>query len=574
MRRFIWIIPIVLVIIPLLRLQYFPMHDAQHIARLFVFDQAVREGAFYPRWVEGLGFGFGYPLFNFYPPLIYYIAEVFHLVGFGLIWSIKMMLIVGFILSFWGVYVLIYKKTKDTYSSMLGGLMYLMAPYHAVLVYIRGAFAEFFAYAIIPWVFVGFEVIQKTGSVSLFSLAFALLIISHPLIAFPFVLLFTGYFIGVFLISSQKRILVKWVAIGSAMGLGLSAFFWIPSMFERRFTLVDKILTHGLADYKMHFVYIRQLLYSPWGYGGSIYGLEDGMSFRIGEVQIVLAFIATITLPFLFFRKSALRLHILKISIFLGMGLLSAYLTIFKSQFIWDSISFLWYLQFPWRLLTFVAFFTSVGIALWVNMLQKKSRIVIVIIATIFICVLYTPLYKPAYYITGRDSHYITSNQLHWEVSKTSYEFMYKDIKTKQTGPFFSFPLEKKQLPSTLVNIHRNTRIEILTNKVAIKEISVSTQNKTSLTLNRSYFPGWNAYVDGRSTTIAHNDIVQRMTVTIPKGTHTVLFKFETTTIRVVSWIITFMSLLFWLYFVQIETMWAKRFWVFLHKSNWPMFRK
>ncbi|MCR4329729.1 MAG: hypothetical protein NUV65_04265 [Candidatus Roizmanbacteria bacterium] len=571
MKRFIWVIPIVLVIIPLLRLQYFPMHDAQHIARLFVFDQALRQGALYPRWVEGLGFGFGYPLFNFYPPLIYYVAEVFHLIGFGLVWSMKMMLIVGFTLSFWGVYALVYKKTKDVYSSMLGGFMYLMAPYHAVLVYIRGAFAEFFAYAIIPWVFVGFEMIQANGGISLFSAAFALLIVSHPLIAFPFVLLFIGYFIGIFVISLQKRVLITKTAIGSLLGLGLSAFFWMPSMFERHFTLVDKILTHGLADYKMHFLYIRQLLYSPWGYGGSIYGLEDGMSFRVGEVHIILAIIATITLVFIFFRKKTQRLDILKIYIFLGMGLLSAYLTIFKSQFIWDFISYLWYLQFPWRLLTFVVYFLSVGVALWVYLLKKMNRIIIVVIAALFIYVLYTPLFEPAYYITGQDNHYISKNQLTWEVSKTSYEFMYKDIKPKQSGLFFSFPLEKSQLPTTLVNAKNNVDIRILTDKVTMKEISVRTQSKTTLTLNRSYFPGWNAYIDGVPATVLHSDSVQRMFIDVPKGTHTVLFKFETTTIRKISWLITFISLLFWLYFVQIETVWAKRFGIFFHKRNRPI---
>lgn len=571
MKRFMWVIPIVLVIIPLLRLQYFPMHDAQHIARLFVFDQAVRQGNIYPRWVEGLGFGFGYPLFNFYPPLIYYIAEVFHLIGFGLVWSIKSMLTFGFILSFWGVYTLVRRKTNDTYSSVLGGILYLMAPYHAVLVYVRGAFAEFFAYAMIPWVFVGFDMVQKTGAISLFSLAFALLVVSHPLIAFPFVLLFAIYFIAIYVIASNKWVLIIKTAIGSLLGLGLSAFFWMPSMFERRFTLVDKILTHGLADYKMHFVYIRQLLYSPWGYGGSIYGLEDGMSFRVGEVHIFFAIISTIALLFIVFRRKTQKLTIVEIYIFLGMGLMSAYLTIFKSQYIWDSIRFLWYLQFPWRLLTFVAFFLSVGIALWLRTLKKISRIMIVVIAALFIYILYTPLFEPAYYVTDQDNYYITKDQLNWEVSKTSYEFMYKDVKTKQVGPFFSFPLSKKQLSTTLVDTQNDAQVTIHKNKVSVKELLIHVQRETTLTLNRSYFPGWKAYVDGKLVAIDHSDAVQRMYVTIPKGTHSVLFRFETTTIRIISWIITFASALLWLYFVQIETMWAKRLWIFFHKSDRPL---
>src|SRR3989344_4879510 len=77
---------------------YFSMHDDQHITRLFLLDQGLKQGYLYPRWVGGLGFGFGYPLFNFYPPLIYYIGELFHILGFSLIWSIKLDFISGFYL--------------------------------------------------------------------------------------------------------------------------------------------------------------------------------------------------------------------------------------------------------------------------------------------------------------------------------------------------------------------------------------------------------------------------------------------------------------------------------------------
>src|SRR3990167_11296775 len=76
--------------------QYFSMHDDQHIVRLFLLDQGLKQGYLYPRWVDNLGFGFGYPLYNFYPPLIYYVAELFHLIGFSFIWSVKLTFILGF----------------------------------------------------------------------------------------------------------------------------------------------------------------------------------------------------------------------------------------------------------------------------------------------------------------------------------------------------------------------------------------------------------------------------------------------------------------------------------------------
>lgn len=69
---------------------FFPIHDDEQIARIFELDSALSDGQFPVRWVQHLGFGFGYPLFNFYPPLSYYSAEAFHLIGFSFIDSTKL----------------------------------------------------------------------------------------------------------------------------------------------------------------------------------------------------------------------------------------------------------------------------------------------------------------------------------------------------------------------------------------------------------------------------------------------------------------------------------------------------
>ncbi len=37
----------------------------------------------YPRWLMDLAFGYGYPIFNFYPPLAEFLAESLHLIGFN-----------------------------------------------------------------------------------------------------------------------------------------------------------------------------------------------------------------------------------------------------------------------------------------------------------------------------------------------------------------------------------------------------------------------------------------------------------------------------------------------------------
>lgn len=136
----------------LLNPSYFTMHDSQHVARLHLLDQAIRQGSLYPRWVDGLGFNFGYPLFNFYPPLIYYIGELFHLLGFSLTASIKAVFITGFLAGAIGMYLLA-KKHLGKMAGILASVLYTYFFYHAVLIYVRGALAEFFTLAILPFVF-------------------------------------------------------------------------------------------------------------------------------------------------------------------------------------------------------------------------------------------------------------------------------------------------------------------------------------------------------------------------------------------------------------------------------------
>jgi uncharacterized membrane protein len=65
-------------------------HDARHnVYFLFEFDRSIQDGIWYPRWAPDFTFGYGYPFFNIYGPLASYVGEVFHLIGFDFVSSVK-----------------------------------------------------------------------------------------------------------------------------------------------------------------------------------------------------------------------------------------------------------------------------------------------------------------------------------------------------------------------------------------------------------------------------------------------------------------------------------------------------
>ena len=50
------------------------------------------------------GYGYGLPLYNYYPPLLYYLAEVFNLAGFGPLTSLQIVLGLALITATIGMY--------------------------------------------------------------------------------------------------------------------------------------------------------------------------------------------------------------------------------------------------------------------------------------------------------------------------------------------------------------------------------------------------------------------------------------------------------------------------------------
>jgi uncharacterized membrane protein len=136
----------------LLKPGFFPIHDNTQVARVFEMKEALKSFQFPVRWVSDLGYGYGYPIFNFYNPLPYYFGGLINLLGLSTLTATKIMFIFAILLSALSMYFL----TKEFFGNLGGitsALFYLYAPYHAVQIYVRGAVAELWAYAFLPLIF-------------------------------------------------------------------------------------------------------------------------------------------------------------------------------------------------------------------------------------------------------------------------------------------------------------------------------------------------------------------------------------------------------------------------------------
>ena len=125
-----------------------------HLLRLGMLDFHIRHGDLYPRWVPELILGFGYPLFNFYAPSSYYLAEAFHVLGL----TFYAAFIVSFSLLVLFAGLGMYSLARDVFgaqrpwAALVAATAYMYAPYLLTNVYIRGAIAEAAAQMLLPWI--------------------------------------------------------------------------------------------------------------------------------------------------------------------------------------------------------------------------------------------------------------------------------------------------------------------------------------------------------------------------------------------------------------------------------------
>lgn len=525
--------------LPLLKPGFFTVHDDQQIARLFLFDKSLRTGQLPPRWVDDLGFGFGYPLFIFYPPFVYMLGEIYHLLGFGFIDSIKLVFFSAFLFSGLAMYLFV----KDLFGktpALVSALFYVFAPYRALDVYVRGALAESFSFVWLPFIFWSFYELERTKKaifIYLSAIFLALLMITHNLIFMPFMLLLPFYLLYLVFKSKSKKLSIIRIAFSFAVAGGLSAFFWLPSLWEKQFTIVDNLLLVNLANYNIHFVYPQQLWNWPWGFGGSAAGLADGISFKIGKIHMIIA-LASLILGMLHLFKNKFKTKPSTFTsqlsiIFFTLFVFAAFMTTFYSKPIWDLLPPLGYLQFPWRFLTFTIFFASILAGAFIYYLRLPIlKLVFSLVLTFLLVIPNLKLFKPQTYRGDLTDKKATSKEtLNWYVSSSSFEYIPKGVELYQGDLGTNlFKIEKSQIPTQKIEIENGqAQIQMVKENPSGISFTISAASPTIIKANVFNFPGWHLKVDNREIPISDNNKFKLITATIPEGNHSVKIDFTNT---------------------------------------------
>lgn len=535
---------------------FFNAHDARHSVFFLVeFDQTFRDGYWWPRWSPDFAFGYGYPLFNMYAPLAFYAAEIVHLLGFGFTTSIKIMYVLATIGAGLGMYGLV-KRLFGPAAGVLAAIVYMYAPFHLVEIYVRSAYGEFVALALIPFVFWAFTDLVTAPTlrrVAVAGLLYSLLALTHHTTFFTFSPFLIAYLLFLILKKAKfnYRLLLTTsllTALAGLLGLALAAIYLLPVIAETKYIKIEQ-WTSGSYNYLQHFVYFSQFFSPQWGYGYAGADLADDFSFQLGIVAVALASFALINL---LTRPIAGRATAL---FFFASTLVVILLMSPLAEPIWQVVPIATLVQFPWRLLGMSAFTLAVvagSLLSQVSSLKSQvlsdslsqspiSNLYLLCLIVILASIPYTlPQYTdiPAWAETPLAV-------VNWD--RASIVDRVGMVAATQEQPQTS-PMEQQYLqgePLTAAGLSQGQgTVETLHRGGASTEVKVTATGPIAVQFYTYDYPGWQVYLNGQPVPHRAEPPYGLITVDVPPGDHTLRLQLENTPPRTIGTITSTLAFL------------------------------
>ncbi|MBK9051863.1 MAG: hypothetical protein IPL78_13415 [Chloroflexi bacterium] len=558
--------------------------DAElHIFRLAELSRLLRGGEWYPRWAPNFYYGYGYPIFNYYAPLSYYVGVLVEwMPGLDAVDGVKAVFELGMLAAALGMYGFV-RDNWGREAGWVAAACYLYAPYvvytdpHA-----RGVLAESFSFGLFPLALWAVDRLHKQAergnpgaAAWLFSvLLVAAIMLTHNLMAMVFIPILTLW-LTVMTVAAWRASKAN-KALGPApfklrlvpffalfLGITLAAFFWLPLLLEREaVNLTTLIGQNDNFDFRTHFLSLKQLLgpspWLDWRESGAVF------AFNLGIPQWLLGGAGMLSVVA---RRGRGRLQEW---FFVGGALGLIFLMSPHSTFLWQSIPVLPYLQFPWRLLgpaaAFLAILAGIGVHYGLSGLRftrmhtyRPAIVALLIIAPILLAL---PLTQP---VPWPEDFGDTDPARVLSIERSG-----SWLGTTSTADFVPATVELLPKPQpTMVEalltgqpVDRVNRATMPAGTTVIGEevrplhfrYTVTSAEVFRLRLFLFAFPGWQVRLDGSPLSIELGRPEGFITMEIPAGTHLVEVEFGSTPPRTWAWVLSGMSVL-------IAAAAALRFW-------------
>lgn len=546
-----------------------------HVFRAAEMDRTWSHGVLFPRWAETFYTGYGAPVFHYYASLTYYLTSILARLGLDAVNGLRALIALGTWMGAAGMY-----GFTRAYAGKAGGIIaalcYAYSPYILYTEpYSRGAYPEMMAFALFPLVMWSFSRLLRRGGAWAFTLSavgLGSLIITHNLMALVLTGLLAAWIVSCQLsvVSSQFlafkpsppdplslkargnrkehfwKGLFGLLAVG--VGVGLAAYFWLPVVSEGNAAHLNNLT--GFAgvselDYRRFFVPLNHLLaHSPRMDAGALNGLEHQLNLGVAQWTLAISggllvigywfLVSRRQLPVANGQSLGTQYSVLSTILFFGLaGAACVFLISPGAGRVWELISPLAFLQFPWRLLGPAAFCLAVlaGMnAVWIGQLPVRMSGLIYAGLVVGIIGLASPLM------------YVTEWK-HETVDTSVAAYHDAELKGLQRATTFS----NEYLPSAVVvepgatprlladyadgypvnkahleTLPEGVTVELLEHGPQHDVWRVNAPSDFTLEVLTYDFAGWAAEVDGQHVPITASNPHGLITLPVPAGEHTV----------------------------------------------------
>ncbi len=573
---------------PLLRGGYPTIGDGLiHFYRLVQFDELLRSGVWFPRWATDLGYGFGYPLFNYYSPLAYYLGAGLHALGLSYAQALVGVYALALALAVTGAYVLAAHHWGPA-AGLVAAAAYGLAPYFYFNALARGALPETLGLGLLPWVLWAYARLARRATCGGFAVAALLnaaLVVTHLLsavLAAPLIVvsvLMEGRGAGA---QGHKGAGERGTPLRNAhrgpsalgpvgareqathyqllitnyiLSLLLPAAFLLPAVLELNAVQIGQLTQPGDLDFHNNFLRLGELLAWPRAYDARL--VFNAVPASLSLAAVALAVMAGVA----GFKNLGARFRAQGTGRWRREGLLAvallvlALLTLPVSGWVWERLPGLRLVQFPWRLVgpagLVLALLAGAAVARVVGgrLAGRPGRAGLLVAGVLAALWAFSLAWS-----FGPPSQALASAGL---AELRDYERASGQLGTTSTGEFLPTAVHTLPDPHTLDAAYASGRpaerlaalpqgVTVLSQSAhatgASAEISAATA--ATLTFNFFDYPGWRATIDGQRVPITASDPNGLITVPVPAGQHQVSVDFGSTPLRTVASLLSALALI------------------------------
>lgn len=533
-----------------------------HFHRLVQLERAVRHGIIYPRWLPDLGWGFGFPVFNYYAPLSYYLLLPFRWLGF----PAQTVILIGLGKALWALSVAMYLWGRDLFGERAG----IVAAFAAV--YAPCVLNEVYQRVSLPciwglvWLALTGWAVRRTaaqGGVLFYAVAVlssAALLLTHNLTALMGIPLLSVYALCLGWLYGFHTALRSLLAF--ALGAGIASFFWIPMILEGSYVKLYQLYLPPFFNYHIHFLSLKELLAPPQPVDPA--QANFSVPFSLGWSQVALGLVGWASSGAQRSREARLHSWILSLTI-IGLSVMALPITLP----LWDRIPLLRFIQFPWRFVGPATLVLALMAGAGAEYLLGKTRWGIPVIVAgmmIFAITWLFPLPRPF------QADPSPPDQIRFEIqtgalgATSAGEYLPKWVH-ELPNPEMLLPLYEQAAPDYVI-----PRLDLtsLSSKDVVLEASygltearlvVESENGFRLRFLWYFFPGWHAWLDGHPVPPVPDGPHGLLALDVPPGRHEVYVIFGDTPIRKCAWLLSIASgVLFILTTLRIRRTGPERF--------------